>query len=204
MWLSQTRRSPRLAPIALPRLARPDLWRRYLEAVLAMLLLTGLALWAVSAYGSYKATLRQAETSRYLAEFRAPAVAEPWQRLSAAWQAGQDRQDALLAKLAELSGPEFEVALRNYHQFVLETVEEQRLAPQIEAVRQFFVRLGVCIQVGNCAQDVAASHLRLALRQFRDQHYLYFASEGVAAEFDRIVALIMPDEPWSPGGPAPR
>ena len=91
---------------------------------------------------------------------------------------------------------EFGSALRNYRQFVLETVEERRLPPQIATVRQFFARLAICIRVGNCDQTIAAAQLRPAVRQFRNQHYYYFPSEGAAAEFDHIVALITPDEPW--------
>jgi hypothetical protein len=203
MWHSPTRRSPRLAPLPMPRLDPVDLWRRNRAIVLAqvgpvfgVLLLLCAALWAVGEYASYKGELRRAETHRYLAAFREPPVADAWGRLSAAWQAEQDRQSALLTKLAARSGTGFDSALRNYRQFVLETVEEQLLPPEIETVRQFFDRLGVCIRVGNCDQTVAAAQLRPAVRQFRNQHYYYFQSEGAAAEFDRVAALITPDEPW--------
>jgi hypothetical protein len=203
MWHSPTRRSLRFAPLAVPRLDPLDLWRRHRAVVLAqlgpvfgVLLLLCAALWAVGEYAGHKGELRRAETHRYLAAFRQPPVADAWGRLSAAWQAEQDRQSALLTKLATRSGTEFDAALRNYQQFVLETVEEQRLPPQIETVRRFFDRLGVCIRVGNCDQTVAAAQLRPALRQFRNQHYYYFDSEGAAAELDRILALITPDEPW--------
>ena len=203
MWHSPTRRSPRLAPLPVPRLDPVALWRRHrvvalaqLGPVFGVLLLLCTALWAVGEYASYKGELRRAETHRYLAAFRQPPVADAWGRLSATWQAEQDRQSALLSRLAARSGTEFDAALRNYQQFVLQTVEERHLPPQIETVRQFFDRLGVCIRVGNCDQTVAAAQLRPALRQFRNQHYLYFESEGAAAELDRVVALITPDEPW--------
>jgi len=203
MWYSSTRRSPRLAPLAAPQLDPVDLWRRHraivltqLGPVFGVLLLLCAALWAVGEYASYKGELRRAETHRYLAAFREPPVADAWGRLSTAWQAEQDRQSALLTRLAARSGTEFDSALRNYQQFVLETVEEQRLPPQIATVRQFFDRLAVCIRVGNCDQTVAATQLRPAVRQFRNQHYYYFDSEGAAVEFDRVLALITPDEPW--------
>jgi hypothetical protein len=203
MWHSPTRRSPRLEPLPLPRLDPAGLWRRHRAIVLAQLgpvlgvvLLLCAALWAVGEYAAYKDELRRAETSRYLAAFREPPVADAWGRLSAAWQAGQDRQSALLTKLAARSGIEFEIMLRNYQQFVLQTVEEQHLPPQIETVRQYFDGLAVCIRVGNCDQTVAAARLRPAVRQFRNQHYYYFQSEGAAAEFDRVAALITPGEPW--------
>lgn len=199
----QTRRLPRLAPLAWPRLDLMDLWRRHrgslrgrLGPACGILLLLCAVFWGVGEYASYKAALRQAETNRYLAEFRAPAVADAWQHLSAAWQAGQDRQSALLGRLAERSGSGFDAALRNYQQFVLETVEEHRLPPHLVTVWLFFERLAVCIRVGNCDREVAAAHLRPALRQFRNQHYYYLEAEGLADEFDRVVAQIVPDEPW--------
>jgi hypothetical protein len=199
----QTRRLPRLAPLAWPRLDPLDLWRRHrgplrsrLGPACGMLLLLCALLWGIGEYASYKAALRQAETNRYLAEFRAPAIADAWQHLSAAWQAGEDRQSALLGRLAERSGSDLDAALRNYQQFVLETVEEHGLAPQVVTVWLFFERLAVCIRVGNCDREVAAAHLRAPLRQFRNQHYYYLESEGLADEFDRVVAQITPDEPW--------
>jgi hypothetical protein len=207
MMHPQTHRLPRLVPLASPRLDLPDLWRRHRAVMLArlvpafgiVLLLSGLS-WAVGEYAHDKAALRQAETNRYLAEFRALAVGDAWQQLSAAWQAGQDRQSTLLARLD--AGNEFDSALRNYRHFVLETVEERQLPPHIATVRQFFERLAVCIRVGNCDRAVAAAHLRPALRRFRDQHYFYFEAEGTAAEFDRVVAQITADEPWLQKGSA--
>ncbi|MCC2664478.1 MAG: hypothetical protein K0R41_2311 [Geminicoccaceae bacterium] len=205
----QTRRLPRLAPLAWPRLDPLDVWRRRrgplrnrLGPACGMLLLLGALLWGVGEYASYKAALRQAETNRYLAEFRAPAVADAWQHLSAAWRAGEHRQSALLGRLAERSGSGFDAALRHYQQFVLETVEEHRLAPQVVTVWLFFERLAVCIRVGNCDREVAGAHLRAPLRQFRNQHYYYLESEGLADEFDRVVAQITPDEPWLGARPA--
>ena len=203
MWHTLTRRSPRFAPLPIPRLDPVDLWRRSRAIVLAqfgpvfgVLVALCAALWALGEYASYKGELRRAETNRYLAAFHEPPVADAWRRLSAVWQAEQERQSALLTRLAARSGLEFGSALRHYRQFVVETVEERRLPPQIATVRQFFDRLAVCIRVGNCDQAVAAAALRPALRQFRNQHYYYFQSEGAAAGFDRIVALITPDEPW--------
>jgi hypothetical protein len=205
----QTRRLPRLAPLAWPRLDPLEVWRRHrgplrnrLGPACGMLLLLFALLWGVGEYASYKAALRQAETNRYLAEFRAPAVADAWQHLSAAWRAGEDRQSTLLGRLGERSGSGFDAALRHYQQFVLETVEEHGLAPQVVTVWLFFERLAVCIRVGNCDREVAAAHLRAALRQFRNQHYYYLESEGLADEFDRVVAQITPDEPWLRARPA--
>jgi hypothetical protein len=204
----QTRRLPRLAPLAWPRLDPLEAWRRHRGALrhrlgpaCALLLLLGALFWGVGEYARYRASLREAETNRYLAEFRAPAVADAWRHLSAAWQSGADRQSALLGKMAGRSGSELQAALRTYRQFVLETVEEHRLAPHVVTVWLFFERLAVCIRVGNCDREVAAAHLRPALRQFRNQHYYFLESEGLADEFDRVVAQIIPDEPWLEPGP---
>jgi hypothetical protein len=204
----QTRRLPWLAPLAPPRLNLGDLWWRHrdllcarLGAALGMVLLPFVLIWAAGEYADYMAALRAAETSRYLAEFRTAPVGAAWRHLNAAWQAEQDRQGVLLARLAGGSGSAAGVALRHYRQFVLETVEDHRLPADIETVRRFFDRLAVCVRVGNCDREAAAAHLRPALRRFRDQHYYYFESEGTAAEFDRVVAQIMPDELWLRAAP---
>ena len=204
----QTRRLPRLAPLAPPRLNLRDLWcrhhdllRAWLGAALAIVLLPSALIWAASEYADYRAALRAAETSRYLAEFRAAPVGAAWRHLNAAWQAEQDRQGVLLARLAEPADSAAGIALRHYRQFVLETVEEHRLPADIGTVRRFFDRLAVCVRVGNCDREAAAAHLRPALRRFRNQHYYWFESEGTALEFDRVVAEITPDEPWLGAAP---
>jgi hypothetical protein len=139
--------------------------------------------------------LRRAETGRYLAQFREPPVVDAWQRLSAAWEAVERRQTVLLERMAGLSGTELEAVARNYRHFVLDTDEEYRLGGDIEAVRGFVERLGVCIRVGNCDPSVAQAQLGPALWRFRNQHYDYFALEGMAVEVDRVVSMIAPQEP---------
>ena len=165
-----------------------------LAPVFGVLLLLCAALWAIGAYADYKADLRRAETGRYLAEFRAPPVA-------AAWQAGERRQNVLLQRMTGLSGAALAESLRNYRQFVLDTVEEHRLAADIATVHGFFTRFGVCIRVGNCEPGVARAQLGPAVWRFRNQLYDYFALEGVVAEVDRAVSLIAPEEPRVTAGP---
>jgi hypothetical protein len=199
MGHSYDRRYPRLALPALPRLDVAGFWRQqrpvllaWLGPVLGVLLLLAGGLFAVDQYASYKAEVRRAETGRYLAEFREPPVAAAWQRLSAAWQAEQDRQRTLLERVRDASGTRFEVAVRNYRDFVIDTVADHRLAPDIRTVGAFFLRLGTCIKIGSCDPAAAAAQLGPAVWQFRNQHYYYLAAEGFAADFDRSVVVIAP------------
>ncbi len=199
MGQSYSRRYPRLA---LPALPRPDLarfWRQQrplllaaLAPLFALLLLVGGALWAIDEYASYKAEVRRAETGRYLAEFKEPPVADAWRRLSAAWQAEQGRQHVLLERVRSASDARFDLAVRNYRDFVLETIDEHRLSADIETVRGFFLRLEVCIRRASCDPAAAAAQLGPAVWQFRNQHYYYFALEGLAAEVDRAALVIAP------------
>ena len=103
--------------------------------------------------------------------------------------------------MAGLSGAALADAFRNYRDFVLETVEVQGLAGDIEIVYGFFSRLGICIRVGNCDPAVARAQLGPAAWRFRNLHYDYFELEGVAAEVDRIVSIIAPEEPRTAPGP---
>ena len=200
---SYSRRFPRLA---LPALPRPDFawlgagfWghRRAillaaLGPALALVLVLAGGLLAVDQYARFKAEVRRAETGRYLAEFRETPVAGAWARLGGAWQAEQDRQRALLARVRNASGQRFEVAVRNYRDFVLDTVQDHRLAADIETMRGYFERLGLCIKLGSCDPGAAAAQLGPAVWQFRNQHYYYLMEEGLAADFDRSVVVIAP------------
>ncbi len=200
-----SRRYPRLALPALPRLDFGGFWRQRRMVLLAalgpatgILLLLGGAWLAVEQYASAKAEVRRAETGRYLAEFREAPVADAWARLGAAWQAEQDHQRRLLVRVRDASGARFETAVRNYRDFVLDAVVDHRLAADIETVRGYFERLGLCIRIGSCDPAAAAAQLGPAVWQFRNQHYYYLAGEGLAADFDRTVILIAPLERGRP------
>jgi hypothetical protein len=199
MGESYSRRYPRLVLPAPTGLELAALWRQHraatlraLPPVLGVLLLLAGGVFAVDQYAAYKAEVRRAETGRYLAEFREPPVAGAWRRLSAAWQAEWGRQRALLERVASASGPDFEVAVRNYRDFVLDTIEENRLAGDMETVSAFFARLGGCIRMGVCDPAAAAAQLGPAVWQFRNQHYYYFVREGLISEVDRSAFLIAP------------
>jgi hypothetical protein len=196
---SYSRRYPRLALPALPRLDLAALWRRQrpvvaaaLGPVLGVLLLLAGGRFAVDQYADAKAEVQRAETGRYLAEFREAPVADAWRRLSTTWQAEQDRQRRLLARVVAASGERFDVAVRNYRDFVLDTIKEQRLAGDITTVHGFFLRLETCIRIGSCDPAAAAAQLGPAVWQFRNQHYYYFALEGLTAEVDRSALVIAP------------
>lgn len=205
MEQSQTSRLARWTP---PPLAALDAWPRHgavalsqLWPVFGALLLLCAMLWGIGQYAAYKSDLRQAETGRYLAQFREPPVAAAWQHLNAVWAAEEPRQRVLLGRMAELSGAALAEALRNHRHLVIETVEEHGLVADIEVVYAFFSRLGVCIDVGNCDAAVARLQLGPAVWHFRNQLYDYFALEGVTAEVDRVVSVIAPQEPRPTPGP---
>jgi hypothetical protein len=196
---SYTRRYPRLALPALPRLDAAGFWRQHravvqraLGPVLGMLLLLGGGLLAVDQYAASRAEVRRGETGRYLAEFREAPVVDARRRLSAAWQAEWGRQRALLERAATASGPHLDLAVRNYKDFVLDTIDQGGLADDIETVRAFFARLATCIRMGSCDPAAAAAQLGPSVRQFRNQHYYYFKREGLVPEVDRSARLIAP------------
>jgi hypothetical protein len=156
-----------------------------------LMLLCG-ALLAVSAYTHHRAELRLAETNRLLDQFRSGPVAASRARLGAAWQAEGARQDALLAQLASQNGNDLARIRRDHQLFVLETIQEYGLAPDIEVVRQFVIRLATCVRVGSCDRNVASAQLGPALWAFRDQHRHYFQFEYSGIELDSHLRTIAP------------
>jgi len=197
MMLSQIRRLPRLAPVQLPRVRLGALGRRHREVAFAQLLplfatvcLLCAALWGIGQHAAQRAELRLAETERHLQQFQAPPVADAWQRLNGAWQVELDRQHALLARVAGLSGARREEALRAYQRFVLEVVEEHRLQPEIETVLGFVKRLALCVRLGSCDRQAAATRLGDTLHRFRNQHHYYLALELPEEQLDRYIAEI--------------
>jgi hypothetical protein len=182
-----------------PRKPDSDRWRRCRALLLprtasvlgVLALVVGMA-WAVGEYADHRAELRLAETSRHLEQFRSGPVGAAWARLRAAWLTEQDRQDALLAGIASLSGAERAQARRDHRMFVLETIEEYRLHDEIEEVKRFVARLATCVRAGHCDPDVAAAQLGPALWAFRDQHQYYFDFEYSGHEVDEHVATVAP------------
>jgi hypothetical protein len=168
---------------------------RTLAPWLGVLLLLCGAHWGAGEYERAKAELRRAETQRYLAEFRDSEVGEAWQRLRAVWRGERVRQDTLLGRIAGTSGGDLAEAMQNYRDFVLDTIEDEHLTPEIATVQAFFARLGVCIRVGNCDPEVARAMLGQAAWDFRSQHADWFALEGLSEQVDRTVATIAPQPP---------
>lgn len=166
-------------PAAVPT-AVADLRHRWRERVLSrfgtlaafLLLLCG-GLWAHGEYVRHKSTLQEAETRRHIEQFAEGPVADAWQRLSAAWQAELDRQNALLARIASASAGERAAAVRDYRAFVLETVAAHGLEADIDTVLRFFNRLALCIRMQSCDRSVAAAWFGDLPWRFRNQHFFY-------------------------------
>jgi hypothetical protein len=189
-------RTVRMAP---PKPAPAAPWGRYgvprlpqITVVLGMLALLCGVLWGVNEYEEHRAELRRAETSRYLDQFRSGPVAAAWRRLGAAWQAEQDRQHALLVRLASKDDSDRAQALRDHRMLVLETIEEYGLHDEIEEVSRFLARLAICVRAGSCDLSVTAAQLGPALWAFRDQHEPYFRYEYSGHDIAEYIAIIAP------------
>jgi hypothetical protein len=191
-----------------PTKVAPDGWSQRQHALLlppisvlvcVLALLCG-GLWTIGEYAHHRAELRLAETNRFLDQFRSGPVAEAWQRLRTAWRAEQDRQDALLARIAHLEGRDLARARHDHQMFVLETIQEYRLQDDIALVHRFLIRLAICVRMGSCDADAAAAQLGPALRTFRDQHRHYFAFEYSGVDLDDYLETIAPRS--SARGPA--
>jgi hypothetical protein len=194
--LSRTLRLPQL------RLARLDLrvavrrWQALalaqLGPIVGILILVCGVLWATAEYAAFKSELRVAETNRHLAEFRQPPVADAWRRLSAAWEAEGDRQDALLRRLSGLSGTELGRGLRDYRWFVTSTIADRHLEQDIDTVLRFYRRLALCIRIGSCDPAAAAAQLGDTPWRFRNQHYFYLEAEYAGEDIESDLELISP------------
>jgi hypothetical protein len=170
--------------------------------VAALLLIMCAVLWAAGEYGRHKAALRAAETGRHIAAFQDAPVGDAWQRLAEAWQARQARQSALLRRIAPLSGAALQAELRNYRAFVIDTVVEDGLAPEINTVIGFYQRLASCIRIGSCDAGLAAGRFGSAAWSFRNQHYYWLLDEHEVDEIDGVLDVIAPRAPGDPTGPA--
>jgi hypothetical protein len=160
--------------------------------VAGLLLLACAMLWAIGEHSRYKAELRLAETGRHIAAFEGAPVADSWRRLSGVWQAQQARQRVLLRRIAALSGEPLEAELYNYRAFVIDTVTEHGLAPDIDTVIQFYRRLASCVRIGSCDANLAAGRFGSAAWSFRNQHYYYLQDEYQIDEIDRVIEVIAP------------
>ena len=185
-------------PEALSQLNPVALWRAWrdwqgsdLAGILFGIGLLVAGAWAVSEYSHQKQRLRQAELSRHIAEFGNSPVIDAWQRLSRVWQTELARQKELLERVGRQSERRGGT-LQAYQRFVLETVDEYELEPDIDIVLRFFHRLALCIRVGSCERGAAADYFGGMVWHFRNQHYYYFAFERPGTAIDRYAELIAP------------
>jgi hypothetical protein len=186
-----TEEAPRVTP-ALWWRRRGSVIRPQITLALGVLAIVSGALWAVGEYDRQQAEVRVAETGRFLDQFRSGPVAAALTRVRAAWRAESARQNALLGELRGPGGGDPSDVRRDHQRLILETIEEYRLQPDIEVVRQFVVRLATCVRVGSCDRNAAAAQLGPALWAFRDQHRPYFQFESSWADLDVHLATIAP------------
>jgi hypothetical protein len=191
IWCTGRIAPPQVAPAAWWR-RRSPLLRPRIRVLVGMLAFLGGGMLAAAEYAEHRAELRLAETNRLLEESRSGPVADAWERLRTAWMAEQNRQDALLARVRSLAGPDLARVLRHHQMFVLETIEEYRLQDDIRVVHQFLIRLAACVRMGSCDADVATAQLGPALWTFRDQHRYYFAFEYSGVDLDQVIETIAP------------
>jgi len=176
-----------------------DRWRRNQQHLLdnfgmvaGVLLLFCAMAWAAGEHARQRAELRAAETDRHIAAFQRSPVGDAWRHLTGVWHAERDRQSVLLDRIAPLSGPALQVALRNYRAFVIDTVAENQLEADIETVVQFYTRLATCIRIGNCDATRAAGLFGGEAWSFRNQHYYYLQEEYRVDEIDQVIDAIAP------------
>lgn len=186
------------------QVARPETgaavswWRRravllpQIILVLGVLALVGGAFLAVGLYSRHSAELRLAETHRFLDQLRAGPVAAAWARVNAAWRTEAARQEALLAQLAAVRGPERLRVWRDHTLFVLETIEEYRLQRDIEVVRRFAIRIATCVRAGSCDRDTVAAQVGSRLWRFHLQHREYFRFEYSGIDLEPYLETIAP------------
>jgi len=160
--------------------------------VAGLLLLVCALLWAVGEHSRHVAGLRMAETNRHIAAFHGAPVGEAWQRVADAWRAKQAPQSTLLRRIAARSGAPLQAELRNYRAFVIDTVVEHGLAPDIDTVIRFYRRLAACIRIGSCDARLAAGLFGSAAWSFRNQHYYWLLEEYEVDEIDRVIDVIAP------------
>ena len=91
-----------------------------------------------------------------------------------------------------MTGAPLQAELGNYRAFVIDTIEEHELAPDIATVVQFYGRLATCVRTGSCDATLAAGTFGTAAWSFRNQHYYYLQEEYEVDEIDRMIDAIAP------------
>jgi hypothetical protein len=191
IWRSVQVARPKIGPVLWWQRRRAILLPQVV-LVLGVLALVGGALLAVGQYTRQRADLRIAETHRVLDQFRSGPVAEAWGRVDSAWRAEGARQEALLAQLASSNGSDRLRVQRDHALFVLETIEEYHLQPDIEVLRQFAIRVATCVRVGSCDRHTVAAQVGPALWAFHDQHRQYFQFEYSGMDLEPYLETIAP------------
>jgi hypothetical protein len=199
-WRGMQVALPNLGP-AIRRQRRRSVWMPPIILLFGLLALIGGLLWTIGEYSHHRAGLQVAETSRLLEQFRSGAVASARARIGAAWQAEGARAATLPTRLAAAEGVGPARVRRDHRRFVLETIEEYGLEPDIEILCQFIVRLSTCVRAGSCDPDVVAAQLGRALWAFRDQHQPYLEASGI--DLDPHLAAIVA-RPAATSRPDPR
>lgn len=181
-WLVLARRAVRSSDAALGQT-----W-----LVIGVLALASLVLFAVAEHRAQKAVVLEAETGRFLEEFRSEPVSSSWRRLSEVWEAERPRQQALLERAAERSGGDPLATLRPWREFMLQTIEEAGLQRDIEVILAFFRRLALCVRMGNCDPVLLSERLGDLPWRFRNQHHPYLVEAHPGEDFDRYFEIVAP------------
>lgn len=159
-----------------------------LAAGVAVTVLIAAVVWGVVQHRAVHTMIVEAETARYIEEFRGGPVADAWQRLSAVWARELPRQNALLERIAQANAPAD--GFRHFRHFVLDTVREHRMQREIALVDGYFRRLASCVRIGSC--DAAAITARFGdlPRRFRNQHFLYLSEAYPGQNLDRTFEVL--------------
>jgi hypothetical protein len=149
-----------------------------LAPVLAILLVSALGFWALTAYAEHRASIRTAETERYLEQFEHGPVADAWQRLRQDWQAE--------------TGPRRPVSISS------------DLASDVDIVLQYFRRLALCMRMGSCDPALTSSQLGDLPRRFRERYDHILPEADLGGTFDQPLAAASPHSngmPYPDGSP---
>ena len=160
--------------------------------VIGVLAISAFVMFAVAEHRAQKAVVVQAETERFVREFRSEPVGTSWRRLAETWQAERGRQEALLEGALERSDGDPMQTLRPWRHFMLRTIAEQGLQRDIEIVLAFFRRLALCVRMGNCDPVLLSERFGDLPWRFRNQHYPYLVEAHPDEEIDRYFEIVAP------------